>query len=188
MRFGIRDPNVMRNLWLWMDGVAQMPALAKTRFLSDAFVASTSTRRATLHRAGNVHDTSSTALGTHWAGDWSPKMPMSLSHNAGAMIFAERGTSYVFTAAMPDGTTSSFIKALEQLRFFVKSEMPGTQVERLTLDSDPCWRNHHISSPLAKHLHVAEFQAYLDINPLAVQYSPPETQALNPAEGITAQL
>jgi hypothetical protein len=102
------------------------------------------------------------------------------------MIFVERGTSYVFTAAMSDGTTSSFIKALEQLRFFVKSEMPGTQVERLTLDSDPCWRNHHTSSPLAKHLHVAEFQAYLDMNQMAVQYSPPETQALNPAEGITA--
>lgn len=190
-RLGMFDPRQVRSAHLFMDGVSilgvqnTMPADLK------AYVASSMRRRRTSSRRDDIRTFDTTERGSVWSADLTANMgALSVDGNAYALIFAERISGYLFIVPMKDKTTSSFIKGLEELLRFIHTHLPGVVLRRLIADSDPTWRSTIIPSPLYKHLHVKELDSWMLKNKhsFVIQYSPAESQALNPVEAYTGAL
>jgi len=187
-RFAIADTGMMRNMYKFVDGVAPVGISAGTRRLSEKYLAATSRRRAIPHHRGETRPLTEVRVGACWSGDWTPRLPMSLGGNQYAMTWCEEDPDSVVVILAKEKTTRTFLDTLETLQDIVAATHPGTSIEHLFLDRDATWFSTSVPSPLAKTEATKEFAGWLRRHPMDVDFTPAESQALNPAEGSAEQL
>lgn len=186
-RLGIASSSVINRAHALYDGVRPMRALRSENLRDDPMWLAASRRRAVRSQrsqASKRHD-ASIALGERWDCDLTPKMPSpSFEGYLYALVCVEFCSGYLCVYPMDCKSAPHVVKALERLRVFVASNVPGRRLAEIRIDFDASLsvngRGDDIDS--------AQLAAWRSRHPVRVLRSPPYTQALNRAESHMGRL